>query len=194
LHRLVRLATSEPVVFRSLEEGTAAADRELDVRHLAPAQRHESIFAAYHDLAPDSAYLLVNDHDPKPLRYQFEAEHAGEFTWDPIESGPEVWRVRIGRLSPDAPGAGGSIDLEGSRGEELDVRVLPHGQRHDVIFATYGGLGPGDGFVIVNDHDPKPLRYQFEVEHAGEFTWVYLESGPEVWRVRIGRPPTQAAA
>lgn len=40
----------------------------------------------------------------------------------------------------------------------------------------------------LNDHDPKPLYYQFEAEHAGQFTWEYLEQGPEVWRVRIGRP------
>jgi uncharacterized protein (DUF2249 family) len=24
-------------------------------------------------------------------------------------------------------------------------------------------------------------------ENAGEFSWEYLEEGPEVWRVRIGR-------
>ncbi len=39
----------------------------------------------------------------------------------------------------------------------------------------------------LGDHDPKPLRYQFEAEHAGQFTWLYPESGPAVWRVRIGR-------
>ena len=109
LHRLVRLVTSEPVAFRSLKEtGTGTtADRELDVRHLAPAKRHESIFAAYHGLASGSRYVLVNDHDPKPLRYQFEAEHAGEFTWDYLESGPEVWRVRIGRHSSAGSPVGG---------------------------------------------------------------------------------------
>jgi uncharacterized protein (DUF2249 family) len=63
-----------------------------------------------------------------------------------------------------------------------------------VIFVTYDNLEPGGGFVLVNDHDPKPLRYQFEAEHAGEFTWDYLESGPERWRVRIGRPPVPVAA
>ena len=52
---------------------------------------------------------------------------------------------------------------------------------------AYRDLAPGAGFVLVNDHDPKPLRYQFEAEHAGQFTWQYLDSGPEVWRVRIGR-------
>ncbi|MGH9293306.1 MAG: DUF2249 domain-containing protein [Acidimicrobiales bacterium] len=56
------------------------------------------------------------------------------------------------------------------------------------MFAAYGALAPGAGFVLVNDHDPKPLRYQFEAEHAGRFTWDVVEAGPEVWRVRIGRP------
>ena len=194
LHRLVRQVTSEPVTFHTRKEGSdAAADRQLDVRHLPPAQRHETIFAAYHGLAPEAGYVLVNDHDPKPLRYQFEAEHPGEFTWDTIESGPEVWRVRIGRPALDSATAEGSNACEGTGHQELDVRVLPHGQRHDVIFATYDALLAGGGFVIVNDHDPRPLRYQFEAEHAGEFTWDYLESGPEVWRVRIGRSLIRAA-
>lgn len=76
-----------------------AAGPDLDVRDLAPAQRHEAIFAAYEALAPDTGFVLVNDHDPKPLRYQFEAEHAGAFTWETLEAGPAVWRVRIGRRS-----------------------------------------------------------------------------------------------
>jgi uncharacterized protein (DUF2249 family) len=29
--------------------------------------------------------------------YRVAAEHPGEFTWDCTESGPEPWRVRIGR-------------------------------------------------------------------------------------------------
>jgi uncharacterized protein (DUF2249 family) len=70
----------------------------------------------------------------------------------------------------------------------LDVRDEPPARRHDLIFASYGSLGPGTGFVLVNDHDPKPLWYQFEAEHAGAYSWDYLEQGPEVWRVRIGRP------
>jgi len=42
--------------------------------------------------------------------------------------------------------------------------------------------------VLVNDHDPKPLYYQFAAEYPDRFTWDYLEAGPEVWKVRIGRP------
>jgi uncharacterized protein (DUF2249 family) len=70
----------------------------------------------------------------------------------------------------------------------LDVREEPPARRHDLIFERYDALEPGAGFLLVNDHDPKPLRYQFEAEHAGAFTWDYVEEGPQVWRVRIGRP------
>jgi uncharacterized protein (DUF2249 family)/hemerythrin-like domain-containing protein len=69
----------------------------------------------------------------------------------------------------------------------LDVRPMPPARRHSTIFETFAQLDPGAAFVLVNDHDPKPLYYQFKVEHAGEFTWDYLEQGPEVWRVRIGK-------
>ncbi|WP_020659299.1 DUF2249 domain-containing protein [Amycolatopsis benzoatilytica] len=71
---------------------------------------------------------------------------------------------------------------------ELDVRQEIPARRHELIFATYGALTAGASFVLVNDHDPKPLYYQFAAEHAGQFTWDYLELGPEVWKVRIGRP------
>jgi uncharacterized protein (DUF2249 family)/hemerythrin-like domain-containing protein len=176
--------------------GGTAGERELDVREMPPAQRHQTIFASYADLAPGQGFVLVNDHDPKPLRYQFEAEHAGQFTWDSIEAGPEVWRVRIGRPPAEAKAQGGQAAPDSGqagpdgRDEEpdLDVRRLAHFQRHDVIFTAYRALRPGAGFVLVNDHDPLPLRYQFEAQYPGEFTWDYLETGPKAWRVRIGRP------
>ena len=70
---------------------------------------------------------------------------------------------------------------------DLDVRNEIPRRRHELIFETYGKLGKGEGFVLINDHDPKPLRYQFEAERPDTFTWEYLEEGPDVWRVRIGR-------
>jgi uncharacterized protein (DUF2249 family) len=70
---------------------------------------------------------------------------------------------------------------------QLDVRVIPPREKHPAIFQTFDALECGERFVLVNDHDPFPLRYQFEAERAGEFTWEYLEQGPVVWRVEIGR-------
>ena len=70
---------------------------------------------------------------------------------------------------------------------ELDIRSTPPAQRHPLIFKRFESLGPGESFVLVNDHDPKPLYYQFQAERMGTFDWEYLESGPEAWRVRITR-------
>jgi uncharacterized protein (DUF2249 family) len=69
----------------------------------------------------------------------------------------------------------------------LDVRVIPPREKHPTIFHTFNALEPGASFVLVNDHDPKPLRYQFEFEHAGQFGWEYREQGPAIWRVEISR-------
>jgi len=42
---------------------------EIDVRSLVPAQRHAKIFQLVGELSPGSSFVLVNDHDPKPLYY-----------------------------------------------------------------------------------------------------------------------------
>jgi uncharacterized protein (DUF2249 family) len=76
----------------------------------------------------------------------------------------------------------------------LDVRPLPPPIKHKTIFATFEKLEPGASFTLVNDHDPRPLYYQFAAERAGAFEWEYLEQGPAVWRVRIGKPTGGPAA
>jgi uncharacterized protein (DUF2249 family) len=57
----------------------------------------------------------------------------------------------------------------------LDVRQIPPPQKHPTIFQTFESLSPGQSFILINDHDPKPLYYQFANEHQGQFTWEYLE-------------------
>jgi uncharacterized protein (DUF2249 family) len=84
-------------------EGVATV---LDVRELAPRERHARIFKTFEQLALGQGVLLVNDHDPKPLYYQFMAEYPGEVDWQYVEQGPEVWRVRIGKVPKAAPAAG----------------------------------------------------------------------------------------
>ena len=69
----------------------------------------------------------------------------------------------------------------------IDVRELPPVQRHQKIFQLVGELAVGSSFILVNDHDPKPLYYQLEAEHPKQFSWTYLDKGPAVWRVEIGK-------
>ncbi len=73
----------------------AASEDVLDVRDVALARRHPMIFGAFEALQTGASFVLVNDHDPKPLYYQFQAERPGQFAWDYLEEGPETWRVRI---------------------------------------------------------------------------------------------------
>lgn len=73
------------------------------------------------------------------------------------------------------------------RHDMLDVRTIPPAQRHPMIFERFNGLPVGGSFILVNDHDPKPLYYQLNFEHSGQLGWDYLEQGPEIWRVRISR-------
>jgi len=69
----------------------------------------------------------------------------------------------------------------------LDVRELAPKERHPLIFNTFKELEAGESFILVNDHEPKPLLYQFQAEHDGEFEWWTLEQGPVQWRVEIAK-------
>lgn len=67
----------------------------------------------------------------------------------------------------------------------VDVRNVEPKDRHPKIFLTFDKLPSGDTMELINDHDPKPLWYQFQAERNGLFEWVYVEEGPYVWRVYI---------
>ncbi|WP_306316082.1 DUF2249 domain-containing protein [Mycobacterium ostraviense] len=56
-----------------------------------------------------------------------------------------------------------------------------------MIFASYAALPAGGRFVLVNNHDPKHLRAEFDTEHPGSYGWEYIEKGPAVWRIRISK-------
>ena len=73
----------------------------------------------------------------------------------------------------------------------IDVRTVAPRERHPLIFSTFGALATGQALELVNDHDPRPLYYQFNAQMPGQFAWDYLEAGPDLWRVAITR--TQAA-
>ena len=81
---------------------------QVDVRPIAPRERHPLIFSTFRSLANGEAMELVNDHDPRPLYYQFNAEMPGEFRWDYLEQGPDTWRVAITRVQEKKAHGNGS--------------------------------------------------------------------------------------
>lgn len=72
-----------------------------------------------------------------------------------------------------------------STARELDVRALRKPDKHPTIFATYAELAAGESFVLINDHDPKHLRDEFEADHAGSYRWEYVKTEPRNWQVQI---------
>ena len=70
---------------------------------------------------------------------------------------------------------------------QVDARNYQPRDKHTVIFQTFNELKNGENMELINDHDPRPLHYQFLAEYEGQFNWEYLEQGPEVWRVSIGK-------
>lgn len=63
-----------------------------------PHVKHKTIFETFNSLSPSESMLLINDHDPVPLRFQFESMHPGNFTWEYIEQGPTTFQVKIGKI------------------------------------------------------------------------------------------------
>jgi uncharacterized protein (DUF2249 family) len=102
--RLVESGTigTSQIYLQSTQEPTmtlATASTTIDVRELAPRERHATIFAAVNGLDVGATLELVNDHDPKPLYAQLQAQAPGSFSWAYTQSGPEVWRVTLQKLA-----------------------------------------------------------------------------------------------
>lgn len=69
--------------------------------------------------------------------------------------------------------------------DSLFVPDIQPALKHPTIFKKFDSLQEGESFIIVNDHDPKPLYYQLLAERGNIFSWNYLEQGPEVWKVHV---------
>jgi uncharacterized protein (DUF2249 family) len=211
---------------------TTAPDSDVitafDVRDIPKAERHETIHHRYGMIPVGESMEIVAPHEPRPLRGEFQQRYGDAFSWEIQEQEPGRCRVHITKDGPaaaaaDAPAVdtGGhscghhhaaseepasvgsgthadeSADDAASDGEtglsvtaELDVRDRPPAERHAAIFRAYDDLGAGEAFVLVNDHDPKPLYHQFDAEAGDEFVWVYRRRSPGEFRVLIGKDET----
>ncbi len=77
--------------------GTTQVKDLIDARGLSPLARHARAFAAFGAVRPGEAFILVSDHDPRPLYYELSFEYWGQLIWKPLENGPDTWRVCIGK-------------------------------------------------------------------------------------------------
>jgi glc operon protein GlcG len=126
-------------------------ERTIDVREMPPPGRHPLIFEALGSLTPGASVELVNDHDPRPLFHQLAAEQPGTFTWEYLEEGPTVWRVRIGRVAS----GGDPARASGHDGSSRGGREVGHRQARELMTRIgerleAGGLGAA--VAVVDAH------------------------------------------
>lgn len=77
---------------------TSESTSLLDVRPVEPKDRFEAIMAGYDALPVGGVLELTVDHDPECMYYTLLATRGAEsFTFEYLERGPEVWRVRVRR-------------------------------------------------------------------------------------------------
>ena len=76
----------------------------------------------------------------------------------------------------------------------FDVREIPCRVKHTQIFQRWLDLPVGQHFVLINDHDPIPLYYQFAAQFPNAFEWEYLARGPEEFQVKITKLQAITAA
>lgn len=60
------------------------SSQTLDLRDIPPAERHPKIHNAFDELGSGEVLTLINDHEPKPLYYELQAENE-EFDADNYE-------------------------------------------------------------------------------------------------------------
>ncbi|MGN6553237.1 MAG: DUF2249 domain-containing protein [Verrucomicrobiota bacterium] len=76
----------------------------------------------------------------------------------------------------------------------MDVRPIPCSVKHGLIIQNWLDLAVGEHFILLNDHDPVPLYYQFSAQWPGAFTWEHLVKGPAEFRVKITRIKSNSGA
>jgi uncharacterized protein (DUF2249 family) len=236
----------------------------LDVRPLVPIKRHKKLIKMFKELPTGETFIFINDHDPKPLYYEFRSIFGDVVGWEYLKRDPEEWTVKVTR-NEDSKGRefedistlmdlrkaekkdwkyavfhrygmmlkGDTMELIAEETPEeiqtifekkftnqytwtvkkdeagefvthitkkkesdpavedvsivntFDVRPHPPADRHEMVFEAFDALKPGEAFVFINDHDPKPLYYQMEAENDEPFKWEYLETMPEEWKVKV---------
>lgn len=183
--------------------GMENSDLMVDVSTVIPRERHPRVFGAWGSLPSGASMVLVNDHDPVPLFYQFAAEYKGGFRWEYLERGPDLWKVRICKGNfPDPgfnpahsrPDVSRRADSRGSEPCVLDVRpvLAQGGSPCSLIDQAVAGLAPGQRLVLLAPFEPRPLfgklraqGFHHEAKQLADGTWR-IEFTPEASTAEAG--------
>lgn len=79
--------------------------------------------------------------------------------------------------------------MSSTRDVPIDVRSIPRWQRHARIFSAFDALLADQRLVLIADHEPRPLRAQFEERYGPRYSWMERQLGDGRWEVRVRKVP-----
>jgi len=152
----------------------------MDLRKSDEKQWKQIVFHRYGMMEEGTTMEIISKIDPTEIHDIFMQKFEGKHTWKYKKQGPDEFVVYVTKNVMTGLG-----DTGYSVVNEMDLRPFPPAERHEMFYKAFADIQPGEAFEFFNDHDPKPLYYQMEAESKEPFRWEYVESGPDVWKVRV---------
>jgi uncharacterized protein (DUF2249 family) len=157
----------------------------FDVRSIPCRVKHGQIFQRWASLAVGAHFVLINDHDPVPLYYQFAGQFPGAFNWEYLVAGPDEFQVKITRLAETPapaitpPPPPNRIPLTPASSDEIDARGLEPPEPMVLILNAVENLTPGRVLRARTDRRPIHLLpelaargIQYETTEGCDGSWV----------------------
>lgn len=152
---------------------------ELDVRTLIPIDRHTKLLQIFKDLPVNESFTFINDHDPKPLYYEFRSVYGDVVDWQYLHRGGREWKVKVTRT-------------EASRGREfigistlIDLRKADKTEWNQIVFHRYGMMKLGDTMELIAAEDPIDIHHIFIRKFEGKHAWIYKKQGPDEFVIHL---------
>lgn len=163
-------------------------EKQLDVRPLIPIKRHEKLLKLFKELPVGDSFVFINDHDPKPLYYEFRSIYGDVVGWEYLQRDPAEWKVRVTRT-------------EASKGREfeqistlIDLRKTDKKDWKYAVFHRYGMMLKGDTMELIAEEAPHEIRDIFSKKFEGEHNWTYKKKEEGEFVVHITKNEESDAA
>lgn len=164
----------------SLGKEFNGASTIIDLRSVAAEDWKHVVFHRYGMMEEGDTMELTSADELKEIHGIFVQKFEGKHSWVYRKNEPSELVVHITKKASSGLGDDGYAVVN-----EIDIRPFTPTVRHEMFYKAFEEIKPGEAFVFINDHDPKPLYYQMEAESREPFKWEYLIKGPDEWKVRV---------
>lgn len=152
---------------------------ELDVRVVAPIQRHEFLVELFKNLPVAESFVFINDHDPIPLFYEFKSIYGDVVDWVYLNRGGREWKVKVTRTA-----ASEERDMK-DISTLLDLRKAESKEWKQIVFHRYGMMEPDTTMELISSIDPEEIQQIFKNKFEGQYTWTYKRQVPDEYVIHI---------